>query len=84
MQVCVTCGAEYPGPWSCCKICQDERQYVAKGGQKWVDKEDLLKQHKNIVKEEEPGLIGIGTDPTFAIGQRALLVQTGKCHPSAV
>jgi hypothetical protein len=30
----------------------------------------------NIFKEHEPGLIGIGTEPKFAIGQRALLVKT--------
>jgi glyoxylase-like metal-dependent hydrolase (beta-lactamase superfamily II) len=29
-----------------------------------------------IFKEHEPGLIGIGTEPKFAIGQRALLVKT--------
>ncbi|CAL8466599.1 g6135 [Coccomyxa elongata] len=76
MQVCVTCGAEYPSPSTSCKICEDERQYVAKGGQKWIDKEDLLKQHKNKLQDEEPGLLGIGTDPPFAIGQRSLLLQT--------
>jgi hypothetical protein len=43
-----------------------------------MKKEDLVKQHKNLIKEEEPGLIGIGTEPTFAIGQRALLIQTGR------
>ncbi|KAK9916540.1 hypothetical protein WJX75_003870 [Coccomyxa subellipsoidea] len=43
-----------------------------------MKKEDLVKQHKNLIKEEEPGLIGIGTEPTFAIGQRALLIQTGE------
>jgi hypothetical protein len=29
----------------------------------------------NVLKEEEPGLIGIGTQPSFAIGQRALLLR---------
>ena len=31
---------------------------------------------RNDVREEEPGLLGIGVEPPFAIGQRALLVQT--------
>jgi glyoxylase-like metal-dependent hydrolase (beta-lactamase superfamily II) len=30
----------------------------------------------NLIKDEEPGLTGIGTEPAFAIGQRSLLVQT--------
>jgi hypothetical protein len=32
--------------------------------------------HFNSYREHEPGLIGIGTQPTFAIGQRALLIRT--------
>ena len=28
-----------------------------------------------MIREEEPGLTGIGTEPSFAIGQRALLVE---------
>jgi len=32
----------------------------------------------NVFKEYEPGLTGIGTEPTFAIGQRALLLQTDQ------
>jgi hypothetical protein len=31
---------------------------------------------KNELREEEPGLLGIGITPSFSIGQRALLVQT--------
>src|SRR5262249_34634896 len=30
----------------------------------------------NAYRQHEPGLIGIGTQPGFAIGQRALLIQT--------
>jgi glyoxylase-like metal-dependent hydrolase (beta-lactamase superfamily II) len=36
----------------------------------------LQKDHQNQVEDIEPGLTGIGTTPAFAIGQRALLVQT--------
>ena len=32
--------------------------------------------HLNGFRQHEPGLIGIGTQPTFAIGQRALLLCT--------
>ncbi len=33
-------------------------------------------EHSNVIKLIEPNLTGIGTQPSFAIGQRALLVQT--------
>jgi hypothetical protein len=32
--------------------------------------------HFNSFRQYEPGLIGIGTQPSFAIGQRALLICT--------
>ena len=32
--------------------------------------------HRNDVRVEEEGLLGIGIEPSFSIGQRALLVQT--------
>src|SRR5439155_17086709 len=62
---------------SACPICSDDRQYVKPEGQKWTTLAKLREQgYHTIIKEEEPGLIGIGTEPSFAIGQRALLVQT--------
>jgi glyoxylase-like metal-dependent hydrolase (beta-lactamase superfamily II) len=38
----------------------------------------LKQNHHNIVRSLEPGLTEIGTVPKFAIGQRALLVQTSR------
>jgi hypothetical protein len=76
--ICVTCGVEHaPGEAAPegCKICQDERQYVKPGGQKWTTLDELQSGHSNRIELEEPGLVGIGTEPKFAIGQRALLVQ---------
>ena len=35
---------------------------------------ELESDHRNRIEELEPGLLGIGTEPSFAIGQRALLV----------
>ncbi len=35
--------------------------------------EELARGRENRVEELEPGLVGIGTTPSFAIGQRALL-----------
>jgi hypothetical protein len=38
--------------------------------------DEIARDHENRVEPQEPGLFGIGTEPRFAIGQRALLVQT--------
>ena len=41
--------------------------------------EDLLREgHRSDVRVEEEGLLGIGIEPSFSIGQRALLVQTDQ------
>jgi hypothetical protein len=77
--ICVTCGTQFGTTTTepdSCPICLDERQYVPAGGQKWTTLDDLRITHSTRTEEVEPGLIGIGTEPAFAIGQRALLVQT--------
>jgi hypothetical protein len=63
-------------PPQACPICEEERQYVPPGGQSWTTLESLAARSFNVYREHEAGLIGIGTQPTFAIGQRALLVCT--------
>ena len=75
--LCVTCGTQYPpsaAPPDDCPICLDERQYVGAGGQAWTTPSALAAGHANRIEETEPGMLGIGTEPRFAIGQRALLV----------
>jgi glyoxylase-like metal-dependent hydrolase (beta-lactamase superfamily II) len=57
----------------------DERQYVPEGGQRWTTTEELRAQHRNDLREEDE-LVGIGTEPSFAIGQRALLVPFGESN----
>ena len=77
--ICATCGMQYPDtmqPPATCPICLDERQYVGWYGQRWTTMEELAADHAVVLREEEPGLIGIGVEPGFAIGQRALLVRT--------
>ena len=77
--ICVTCGTRYPissEPPRSCPICQDERQYVGPLGQRWVSLDELQKTHRNVFFEEGDKLWGIHTQPNFAIGQRALLLQT--------
>jgi hypothetical protein len=65
-------------PPPACPICEDERQYVGPLGQKWTSLEELRKTHHNVFFEEGESLWGIHTQPQFAIGQRALLLQTSK------
>jgi glyoxylase-like metal-dependent hydrolase (beta-lactamase superfamily II) len=77
--MCETCGTQYAPsdqPPAHCAICEDDRQYIGWKGQRWTTLAHLAQDHHNRVQAEEPGLIGIGTEPAFAIGQRALLVQT--------
>jgi glyoxylase-like metal-dependent hydrolase (beta-lactamase superfamily II) len=55
-------------------VCEDPRQYVGWKGQRWTTLDELRERHRAEMREEEPGLLGIGMEPSFAIGQRALLV----------
>jgi glyoxylase-like metal-dependent hydrolase (beta-lactamase superfamily II) len=75
--ICVTCGvqlAECERPPEVCPVCADERQFVGWGGQRWTTLEALRGGHRLAVRDEGDGLLGIGSEPRFAIGQRALLV----------
>ena len=79
--ICSTCGIEYneaEEPPHQCMICEDERQYVNPQGQSWTTLGELTVEHRNVLGTLEPGLTEIGTEPKFAIGQRALLVQGSK------
>jgi hypothetical protein len=74
--VCATCAAQFPdadAPPERCPICTDERQWVPEDGQRWTTLEALATTHRNEVREEAE-LLGVGTEPALAIGQRALLV----------
>jgi hypothetical protein len=73
--ICTTCGTQYTEsdqPLPTCAICQDERQYVKATGQQWTTLDKLRLTNRNSLKFKEPGLLGVGIDPPFAIGQRAL------------
>jgi glyoxylase-like metal-dependent hydrolase (beta-lactamase superfamily II) len=74
--ICETCGvqhAESDEPPASCPICLDERQYVGEGGQRWTTLGELRAERRAEIRDEH-GLLGIGCEPEFAIGQRALLV----------
>jgi hypothetical protein len=77
--ICTACGTQYApsdAPPAQCIICEEERQYVPPSGQSWITPERLAARHANTFRQHEEGLIGIGSVPTFAIGQRAILVIT--------
>lgn len=77
--ICVQCGVQFSKtaePPLSCPICNDERQFVRHTGQEWTTLKRLQADHQNRLQEEAPLLLGIGTEPEFAIGQRALLVQS--------
>ena len=77
--ICLTCGVQYPDtgqPPGGCAICLDERQYVGWDGQRWTTMPEIAGDHTVVVREEEEDLYGVGVEPAFAIGQRALLVCT--------
>jgi glyoxylase-like metal-dependent hydrolase (beta-lactamase superfamily II) len=75
LPICRTCGVQYPAPRDDCPICLDERQYVGWDGQQWTTLAELASAgYRGRIAEEGPGVFGIGSEPAFAIGQRALLV----------
>lgn len=79
--ICKTCGVQYEAlaaPPAHCPICEDERQYLPEGGQAWTTLAELQRNHQPIFREEEPNLLGIGTEPRFAIGQRMQLIQSAQ------
>ena len=77
--LCKACGTQYPPdnePPAACSICQDPRQYVPHDeGQAWLTFEQLVDGHAADIRDDH-GLLGIGCTPSFAIGQRALLVKS--------
>src|SRR5262249_46953755 len=66
--LCVTCGSQFaptPQPPPGCPVCDDERQYVPPGGQQWTTLDELRNDRRNVLRSQEPGLTGIGTEPAF-------------------
>lgn len=80
--ICKTCGVQFSESSAQpeqCPICEDERQYLGSGGQQWTTLEEMRQSgYRNELRPVEPGITGIGTEPSFAIGQRAMLIQTAQ------
>lgn len=77
--ICTTCGVQYgesDAAPSSCVICSEERQYIGWQGQQWTTHDALRRDHASRIEPEGSGLTGIGIEPSFAIGQRALHLRT--------
>ena len=77
--ICVTCGAQFAEtaePPPLCPVCEDDRQYIGPEGQEWTTLAELRQDHRNLVQPIAPGLTGFTTEPQFAIGQQAHLIET--------
>lgn len=80
--VCVTCGTQFPTTdrslVKTCPICDDPRQFVPASGQSFTTLSEVKKTHANEFTPcaTDPRLTFISSTPKFAIGQRAILVQT--------
>ncbi len=74
--VCVACGTQYPehaGEAPDCPVCGDERQYVGWGGQRWTTSAEIASTH--VIRFEDcAGVLTMALEPSFAIGQRAVLI----------
>ncbi len=79
--ICVTCGTQFPPAPEVpgrCPICDEERQYVPRGGQRWTTMATMGGEHRNTLSKLDDGVTAIRTTPSFAIGQHAHLIQTPR------
>jgi len=77
--ICETCGVQFANSNKApmyCPICEDERQYIPITGQSWTSLKEMSLKYQNEFRKLESNLMGIATNPNFAIGQRAILLQT--------
>jgi glyoxylase-like metal-dependent hydrolase (beta-lactamase superfamily II) len=77
--ICTTCGMQYSpsqAPPKICPICEDDRQFVNAAGQGWTTHDKLALTHTNSWRQYTADILGVATQPRFAIGQRALLLRT--------
>jgi glyoxylase-like metal-dependent hydrolase (beta-lactamase superfamily II) len=77
--ICTACGTQYPQVFTTgaiCPICLDDRQAVPETGQSWTSLSNLQDNYSVIVKQLKENLYELKMAPSFAIGQRALLIIT--------
>lgn len=75
-KVCATCGTHYPlsGTYKVCPICNDDRQYIPEGGQRWTSTEELSSRYSVRAHRLSENVYELEITPVFAIGQRAFLI----------
>jgi glyoxylase-like metal-dependent hydrolase (beta-lactamase superfamily II) len=77
--ICTRCGMQFEetaAPPPHCPICLDDRQYLGPNGQEWTTLTELTRTSRTTTRPIEAGITGIVTEPAFAIGQRAMLIET--------
>lgn len=71
---------EFPAgdtPPASCPICEDERQYVPPGGQRWTSLQALQRDGERVsITELEPDLFALRSEPKVGIGQQSMLLRT--------
>lgn len=82
--ICPACGANFPpapAPPDRCPLCEDERQFVPPGGQRWTSRERLADEGASTeVRPIEPGMWGVGASPHVGVGQRGVVIAVdGEC-----
>ncbi len=76
-KICTACGTQFPlnsNTLEFCPICSDDRQYVPESGQTWTNLTDLSNNYSVVIRKMNDSLYELEMTPSFAIGQRALLV----------
>ena len=79
--ICTACGTQYQQTFAseaACPICLDDRQAVPEKGQSWTNLQELSDDYGVIIRQLNENLYELKMAPSFAIGQRALLVTTAK------
>lgn len=76
--ICATCGTHYapPAAYDLCPICNDDRQYIPEGGQRWTTPADLASRHSVRTNKLQEDVYELEIAPSFAIAQRAFLIRT--------
>jgi hypothetical protein len=77
--ICMQCGAQFPeadAPPERCPICDEERQFIRWAGQGWTTLDEMRRTYSLKIADEADNITGFGSDPAFAINQRALLLQS--------
>lgn len=76
-RICATCGVENDTDEQTCAICDDDRQYLPPGGQRWTSLAERAAEGCHVeITELEPDLYALHASPKADIGQTALLVRT--------